>query len=112
MVPERKVVCSLSNFFKIWLIAGIVVSFSLGAWSYTYAGDTKISRQSIDLLTKIDQATAEIVEAVRPSVVNISTTRTVKMQGNVNPFFEDPFFKKFFGDQIVSRCRISTGKCQ
>jgi serine protease Do len=100
MVPERRVVCRLSNFFRIWLIAGIIVSFSLGVWAHTYAGEAKISQQSIDLLTKMDQAREEIVEAVRPSVVNISTTRTVKVQGNANPFFEDPFFKKFFGDQF------------
>ena len=100
MFSERKAVHRAFNFFRLWLIAGIVVSFSLGVWSHTYASEAKISQQSIDLLTKIDQATAEIVETVRPSVVNISTTRTVKVQGNVNPFFEDPFFKKFFGDQF------------
>jgi serine protease Do len=100
MVSERKIVYRLFNLFRLVLIAGLVVSFSLGTWSYTFAGDAKISRQSTDLLTKIDQATAEVVEAVRPTVVNISTTRTVKVQGGVNPFFEDPFFKKFFGDQF------------
>lgn len=81
MVLKRKGVCRIFNLFRLWLIAGIVASFSLSAWSYAYAGDVKISRESIDLLTKIDQATAEIVEAVRPTVVNISTTRTVKVQG-------------------------------
>jgi len=100
MVSERKAVCRLFNFFRIWLIAGITVSFSLTGWSHSYAAQAKISQQSIDLLTKIDQATAEVVEAVRPTVVNISTTRTVKVQGGVNPFFEDPFFRKFFGDQF------------
>src|SRR5208283_299779 len=35
-------------------------------------------------------------ERVTPAVVNISTTRTVKAPAN--PFFNDPFFKKFFGE--------------
>jgi len=59
-----------------------------------------ISQQSVDTLAKIGQATAELAEAVKPSVVNISTTRTVKLQGGVNPFFDDPLFKRFFGDQF------------
>lgn len=65
-----------------------------------YAGDEKISLQSADILTRVGQATAEIAEAVRPAVVNISTMRTVKVQGGVNPFFDDPFFRRFFGDQF------------
>jgi serine protease Do len=100
MVRERKAASRLLNFFRMWLIAGMVVSFSLGPWSYAYASEAKISPQSIDLLMKVDQATAEVVKAVKPTVVNISTTRTVKVQGGVNPFFEDPFFRKFFGDQF------------
>jgi serine protease Do len=99
MVSEKRV-RRFFNFLRVWLIAGLVVSFSLGAWSYSYADEGQISRQSTDLLTKIDQATEEIVEAVRPAVVNISTTRTVKVQKSANPFFEDPFFKRFFGDQF------------
>lgn len=65
-----------------------------------HAGDTKISRESIDVLARVGQATAEIVAAVRPAVVNISTMRTIKVQGGVSPFFDDPFFRRFFGDQF------------
>ncbi|MFZ5863996.1 MAG: DegQ family serine endoprotease [Nitrospirota bacterium] len=48
----------------------------------------------------------EVSKAVKPAVVNISTTRLVKSdeghgrgQGG-NPFFEDPFFRRFFGDEF------------
>jgi serine protease Do len=41
---------------------------------------------------------SEIVSAVKPSVVNISSTRTVSGGGVPSPFFNDPFFKRFFGD--------------
>jgi serine protease Do len=66
----------------------------------TSAKEATISQESIDSLTKIGQATAEIIEAVKPSVVNISSTRTIKERGGINPFFDDPFFRRFFGDQF------------
>jgi serine protease Do len=83
-----------------WVISGILVAAGLGAASYCFADEPAVSQQSIDVLTRIDQATAEVVEAVRPAVVNISTMRTVKVQENLSPFFEDPFFRKFFGDRF------------
>lgn len=100
MFSKGKKLCTLLTFFRTWLILGLVFSFNFGAWSYTYASDSKISQQSIDILTQIGQATAEIAEAVKPAIVNISTTRTIKIQGNTNPFFDDPFFRRFFGDQF------------
>lgn len=66
----------------------------------THAADEKVSHQAAEILSSIGQATAEIAEAVRPAVVNISTMRTVKVQGGINPFFDDPFFRRFFGDQF------------
>src|SRR3990172_1720137 len=45
----------------------------------------------------------EVSKAVTPAVVNISTTRVVKGEeggGPGNPFFEDPFFRRFFGDEF------------
>jgi serine protease Do len=43
---------------------------------------------------------AEIAEAVKPAVVNISTKRTEKLSGSpFAPFFDDPFFRRFFGDR-------------
>ncbi|HET9679717.1 MAG TPA: DegQ family serine endoprotease [Gammaproteobacteria bacterium] len=38
---------------------------------------------------------APVVKQVNPAVVNISTTGTVQMQRH--PFFNDPFFRRFFG---------------
>jgi len=83
-----------------WLVVGFFCMLSCGTVSYAGTAHAGISRQSVDTLAKIGQATAELAEAVKPSVVNISTTRTVKLQGGVNPFFDDPLFKRFFGDQF------------
>lgn len=41
---------------------------------------------------------AEVAEKVIPSVVNISSTKTVVVQQS--PFFSDPFFREFFGGGI------------
>ena len=43
---------------------------------------------------------AEVAEAVKPAVVNISSTGTIKLQGTENPFFNDPLFKRFFVEQF------------
>ena len=100
MFSKGKRLCTILTFIRTWFILGLIFSFNFGAWSYTYASDSKISQQSIDILTQIGQATAEIAEAVKPAIVNISTTRTIKIQGNTNPFLDDPFFRRFFGDQF------------
>jgi len=66
-----------------------------------FAKEKVISQESTRLLTKLSDALAEVADAARPAVVNISTTSTVVMQDN--PFgdmFNDPFFKRFFGDQF------------
>jgi serine protease Do len=100
MFSKGKRLCTILTFIRTWFILGLIFSFNFGAWSNTYASDSKISQQSIDILTQIGQATAEIAEAVKPAIVNISTTRTIKIQGNTNPFLDDPFFRRFFGDQF------------
>jgi serine protease Do len=88
------------SFMKVVLILGMVLSINVAAWSCAFAGERKISTRSVDILTKISEATAEVVQAVRPTVVNISTTRTVKVQENLGPFMEDPFFRRFFGQRF------------
>src|SRR5579862_7532963 len=41
-----------------------------------------------------------VVDKVLPTVVNISSTKVVKVPGGNpnNPFFNDPFFRQFFGN--------------
>ena len=50
---------------------------------------------------------AAIVEAVKPAVVNISTVKTVRIR---DPFFDDPFFRRFFGEPFgIPRERKQAG---
>ncbi|MEN3187148.1 MAG: DegQ family serine endoprotease [Atribacterota bacterium] len=45
-----------------------------------------------------DSIVADIVERVSPAVVNIDTLRTQVYRSPLAPFFDDPFFRYFFGD--------------
>jgi serine protease Do len=100
MILNKKGLYMVLIFLRIWLISMLVIPLNLGPQSYTYASESSISQQSIDMLTRMGQAMAEIAEAVKPAIVNISTTRIIKVQERVYPFFNDPFFKRFFGDQF------------
>jgi serine protease Do len=100
MLLKKKPFVTMQMLFRSWFIAVLIVSLNLACWIPTYASGPKISQKSMNLLTELGQAMAEITEAVKPSIVNISTTRTIQMKGQTNPFFEDPFFRRFFGDQF------------
>jgi serine protease Do len=42
-----------------------------------------------------------VIKPALPAVVNIRTSKLVKPQGNqTSPFFNDPFFRQFFGNQF------------
>ena len=57
-------------------------------------------RETSDSATKknVQNSFARAVSTAIPSVVNINTS--IKIRYSPNPFFEDPFFRKFFGDQF------------
>lgn len=52
-----------------------------------------------------DNVVADIVEKVSPAVVNIDTLRTEVYRSPLAPFFDDPFFRYFFGDSPQSQER-------
>src|SRR6266850_70147 len=41
---------------------------------------------------------APVIKKVAPSVVNIYSSMTIRDRQEPNPFFNDPFFRRFFGD--------------
>ncbi len=92
-----------SNIFKFSRIIFLFVLVMLfnPALPGAYSEVTGVSQESIDFMTKTSKAMAEVAETVKPSIVNISTTRTEKMSGGqFAPFSDDPFFKRFFGDRL------------
>jgi serine protease Do len=56
-----------------------------------------------EFLSKLNSSLSRISEEVKPSVVNISTTKKISIREH--PFenlFNDPLFRKFFGDKFHS----------
>lgn len=74
----------LTYCLKILLLCVLITTTPL------YAQDTP------DPLATIGNAMANVAERAKQVVVNISTTKTVRQ--SPNPFFDDPFFRRFFGD--------------
>ncbi len=82
------------------LIAALITAILSGG-GVVLAKDKSISSESSKLLGRLSDALAEVAEAARPAVVNISTTSTVTTEDNpMGDLFNDPFFRKFFGDQF------------
>jgi serine protease Do len=46
---------------------------------------------------KVTTSFAPVIKKVAPSVVNIYSTKTVRLNPRMMPFFDDPFFRRFFG---------------
>jgi serine protease Do len=87
------------NVFRFPLVFFIcfVAFISLHSAGSAYADG--VSPEAREFLNKMSNYLSEVAEATRPSVVNISTTTTMTMQEHpFGNFFNDPFFRKFFGD--------------
>ena len=79
------------------LAAGLVVSSKLDLTGLGGAV-TQPAFKSNPALTQMSESLGDVAEAVIPSVVNISTTKMVKQENPLYPFYSDPFFRKFFGE--------------
>lgn len=89
-------------FVIVGLTIGLVVSSNFDFHAKAYTAEPVISKEAVDALSKVSEAMAEVTAAVKPAVVNISSTQTVKTGGIPSPFFNDPFFRRFFGDEFGS----------
>ena len=89
----------------VGLIMGLGISSELNWHSKALSRESTISKEAIDILSRTGQAMAEVAAAVKPSVVNISSTKTVKTSGAQSPFADDPFFRRFFGDEFGHSAR-------
>ncbi|MFQ5995884.1 MAG: DegQ family serine endoprotease [Acidiferrobacterales bacterium] len=92
------------------VVAGIVIGTIVSArmdWIPVVHGNTAVAASAGRLvaLTVPSQNFADVVKAVTPAVVNISTTRVLKSAGmeELGPRFDDPFFRRFFGDEFFRR---------
>jgi len=59
----------------------------------------EVSPEAREFLNRMSNYLSEVAEVTKPSVVNISTTTTLtEKEHPFGDLFNDPFFKKFFGD--------------
>jgi serine protease Do len=95
MIPRKRVlhIASLSLIISlsIWVGIGVPADAAQGP---------ELSREAVDILSKTNRAMAELVSAVKPAVVNIASTKMLERQAPSSPFFNDPFFRRFFGDEF------------
>jgi serine protease Do len=62
-------------------------------------------KEAAEVLTKFGDAMAKVAEGIKPAVVNISTTKTVRTPQH--PFLDDPLFRRFFGMQEPQQRRVT-----
>ena len=83
-----------TGFIALLVIAAVALS-----GNNLSAKEAKVSPESTKFLSQLSNALDDVAETAGPSVVNISTTTTITMEQN--PFgdmFNDPLFRRFFGD--------------
>lgn len=96
MKTKAKVLSGAAILIFIGIVFGFIFSADLGIFKVGQAQVTQLSKESIDVLERTNKALAELAEVAKPSVVNISSQRTVVSQPIPFPFFNDPMFREFF----------------
>jgi len=66
-----------------------------------------VQENPINREARLTTSFAPIIKKVAPSVVNIYSTKIVKEGPRMAPFLEDPFFRRFFGDDSDDNRRDS-----
>lgn len=88
------------------LVAGGVLAIALRDWSGRSVfgapelGITVARSQAPVPLGNFSNGFATVLKSALPAVVNIHTSKIVKARPYSMPFFNDPFFRQFFGDQF------------
>jgi serine protease Do len=88
------------------IAGGVLLAIGLRNWSsnsvYGAPGlPVTVSRDNAPVpLGSLANGFASVLKPALPAVVNIHTSKIVKPKNNEMPFFNDPFFRQFFGDQF------------
>lgn len=101
MINKKRFYISAAFILVIGIFVGLVIASRLDFTTPLTAKGNQVSQKSIEALSQLSEALSEVAGVATPSVVNISTTRLIK-QSEQTPFdfFDDPFFRRFFGDQF------------
>ena len=92
------------------LVVALVLGAVFGTWAVYWAGHKVFGAPAVPVkvadnvdpvrLGGFANGFASVVKPALPAIVNISTTHVMKVQGNMPGFFDDPFFRQFFGNQF------------
>jgi serine protease Do len=90
------------------LIGGGVLAIGLRDWGghevFGSSLDVTMARNAEPVsLANFSNGFAAVLKPALPAVVNIHSSKIVKGGQNEMPFFNDPFFRQFFGDQFGNR---------
>ena len=100
MIMKKRFSFLLAFILVLGVFAGLVLSSRLEITNQLPAKN-RISSKSVDILMQLSDAQSEVAAVATPSVVNISTTRVIKARDEMSlDLFDDPFFRRFFGDQL------------
>ncbi len=103
------------------LIAAIGIGGLAGSWATAKTGRSPFGKvDAVAMYVSSDEGAAigkqvsflngfvPVAKKVLPAVVNIASSKTVRSpdQGASSPFFSDPFFRQFFGDQFSQQFRM------
>lgn len=75
-----------------------VLSLAVLALVSVHASGVMAQRAVPDGREQVMLSFAPLVKQASPAVVNIFTRKTVEQRGPASPLFNDPFFRRFFGD--------------
>ncbi len=100
MIKNKRAIIYGATLILVGLIIGLGISTNFNLLSNGHTQEANISKEAVDILSRTGQAMAEVAAAVKPAVVNISSTKTIKKRGMQSPFFDDPFFRRFFGNEF------------
>ncbi|MBN9670941.1 DegQ family serine endoprotease [Roseibium aggregatum] len=78
-------------------LAGLCTLWTVAATAQAVQPSAEDLRLVPETEAQIKLSFAPIVKAVAPAVVNVYASRKVVQRQRVSPFFDDPFFRRFFG---------------
>jgi serine protease Do len=89
------------GFLLVGVVVGLMFSLRMD-WVAPANSSPAITSPALSPASAGQSNFVPVVKAVMPAVVNISTTRVIhgKDMQQMSPFFNDPFFRQFFGDQF------------
>ncbi|HET6464912.1 MAG TPA: DegQ family serine endoprotease [Nitrospiria bacterium] len=100
-------------FLSLGVVVGLILSANEGRLPFGLSSSSAPSSSPPRMAESIaaspaDQGFVAVAKAATPAVVNISTTRVIKSPSGtpMTPFFQDPFFRQFFGDEFSRQFEV------